>query len=287
MLKENEKYFSGNSRLALKMCGYSLVNAHSIDYQYKHVHNFWQMNLCDFGQAELELDDYKLNVGAGDIIILPPGTGHGLHYDEVKNFGCFSFKFSLNDFPVQKLQPVVVCDEDKRKQRGEVIEAVAKIFHSFFPAELYRRQLEFPIPGNAEYVNIMEDLLFGILRRYMAAGYSEESGTLLFRQIAEFVSRSNGTPVSVADLAAGLGYSTGHLLALVKEQTGKSTKQIIDEERIRIAKKFLHYSDMNIGELAEYMEFTDIIYFCRFFKKYTGETPSSYIRRVKAAACGR
>lgn len=281
MSKNLETYFAGNSRLSLKMCGYSLINARAVDYQYIHKHNFWQMNLCNHGQAELELDDYKLNVNSGDIIIIPPGNHHGLHYDEVNHFGCFSFKFDLNDFPALKLPPVIVFSDEKCSQRTEVIEAVSKIFHSFFPEELYRKQLEFAIPVDVEYVKIMEDLLFGILRRYMLMEYPSESPAVMLRQISEFVAQSNGKPVTTSQLATHFGYSSGHLLALVKKQTGKSTKQIIDEERIKTAKRFLHYSNMNVSEIAEYMEFTDVIYFCRFFKKYTGETPSAYTRRCR------
>lgn len=269
-------HHNAGSRLNLKMCGYSLVNARTSPSA-MHTHDFWQMNLCNSGTARLELNDYILNVQSGDIIILPPGNPHQLIYHEVAKFGCFSFKFNLENLSGEQFKiPEIICDAENRHQRREVIAAAEKIFNSFFPKELYLKQVEFSIPTNADYAKIMEDLLFGILRRYF---FIAETSPGLLHGISRYIDQNNGLPVTVGELARHLGYSEGHLLQLVREQTGKTTKQLIDEKRIKIAKRFLHYSDFNINELADYMQFTDVIYFSRFFRKYTGEAPGSYMRR--------
>lgn len=272
------------SRLELKMGGYSLINAEGTDYQYLHNHNFWQMNLCNFGTAELELKTYRMNVGAGDIVIFPAGTHHGFHYDKKQKFGCFSFKFGLQGIPAERNHPVIFLnDAEGRDHRRALIDAVSGLFYSSFPEALTRKQLEFMVPTNAPYAIIMEDFLFGILRRYLFSIAGKEKDDLL-QKILDFVIQENGAPVSVSSLAEHLGYSAGHILYLVRQKTGKNTKQFIDEERIRIAKRFLHYSTFNITELAAHMGFSDIIYFCRFFKKYTGEPPGTYRRRVCSPA---
>ena len=276
---QDESLFK-ESRLMLKMCGYSLINAGGSDYQYLHHYNFWQMNLCNSGTAELELKSYKMTVGTGDIVIFPPGTWHGFHYDEQQKFGSFSFKFSLPDSALQNHSSLALLnDTENRPSRLKLIETVSDLFYFCFPENLAWKPEEFMIPENASYAIIMEDLLFGIIRRCLFDSRNEEKSSLVQR-ICDFTAQKNGAAVSVSDLAEHLGYSEGHLLFLVRKLTGKTTKRLIDEERIRIAKQFLHYSTMNITELAAHMEFTDIIYFSRFFRKYTGEAPGAYRRRV-------
>ena len=84
--------------------------------------------------------------------------------------------------------------------------------------------------------------------------------------------------MTVEELAEFLGYSAGYLRILSRQESGKSTKTLIDEARIKVAKKLLLYSDMRINELAAAMGFADWKYFSRFFRKYTGSSPREYIR---------
>ena len=60
---------------------------------------------------------------------------------------------------------------------------------------------------------------------------------------------------------------------------GISTKEFIDRERIKTAKQLLTWSNISITHLAEKMGFSDLIYFDRFFKKYSGETPGAFRKR--------
>lgn len=268
-------------RLKLQLCGFSVVEPEQNWKDRVHSHSFWQMNLCTLGEAKIHFDRCTQTVKAGDVIVVPPRNLHWLEYRGGQRFGCYSFKFDLLGTGREHRAAQVLRDETVELRQHELVSAVEQVFRASFPEELYASQLEFCVPQGARYVMLMEDMLYGMLRSLFFVNAAEERHGTLLLQIWRFIAERNGAPVSVAELAEHLGYSEGHLLLLIRNATGKTTKQLIDEERIRVAKRFLRYSEWNVNLLAEHMGFSDVIYFIKFFKKYVGEPPGAYKRRYR------
>ncbi len=83
---------------------------------------------------------------------------------------------------------------------------------------------------------------------------------------------------SVQNIADELAISTGTLNHLVKQHSGLSPKQFINERLILEAKRRLRYGDrISVKELAFELGFNDPDYFCRVFKKLTGQTVVQFI----------
>ncbi|MFD2287142.1 helix-turn-helix domain-containing protein [Pedobacter petrophilus] len=73
-----------------------------------------------------------------------------------------------------------------------------------------------------------------------------------------------------------LNITTTVLNQQVKQFTGKSPKQLIDEHLLIEAKRLLYWSKITSRELSWKLGFETDSYFNRFFKKYTGTTPKEY-----------
>ncbi|MCT4580001.1 MAG: AraC family transcriptional regulator [Flavobacteriales bacterium] len=84
-----------------------------------------------------------------------------------------------------------------------------------------------------------------------------------------------GTP-SPEYFAEKVNYSNTYLSDLLKKETGKSTKDHIDEHIIELAKVDLAQSEKTINEIAYDLGFNYPHYFSRLFKKKTGESPNVY-----------
>jgi len=76
--------------------------------------------------------------------------------------------------------------------------------------------------------------------------------------------------------AKELGLTKRRLSTICKEKTGKSAKKILNERILTEAKRFLKYTSLPLKEIADLLGFKTVAYFCRFFKKGVGETPSGY-----------
>jgi len=67
-----------------------------------------------------------------------------------------------------------------------------------------------------------------------------------------------------------------HLSMCVKEITGKTCGEIIDEMVVVEAKALLHNPELTIGHVADELNFSDQYFFSKYFKKRTGMSPLHY-----------
>ncbi|HHV40195.1 MAG: helix-turn-helix domain-containing protein [Bacteroidales bacterium] len=67
-----------------------------------------------------------------------------------------------------------------------------------------------------------------------------------------------------------------YLSTVIKEHSGKSAAEWIDEYLILEAKSLLKYSDKSIKEIVNVLHFSDASFFSKYFKKHTGLTPTAY-----------
>ena len=65
-----------------------------------------------------------------------------------------------------------------------------------------------------------------------------------------------------------------------KETTGKTIFVYLNELRISQAKLLFNTGSFKVSEVSEKVGFQDSYYFCKVFKKYTGVTPSNYIKNI-------
>lgn len=80
----------------------------------------------------------------------------------------------------------------------------------------------------------------------------------------------------VQHYAKQLFVTSRHLSQVVKTVTGKTAGEIIDEMVINEAKVLLSSHVMNVSQVADELRFSDQSFFGKFFKKYTGISPSVY-----------
>ena len=82
--------------------------------------------------------------------------------------------------------------------------------------------------------------------------------------------------LSVSGIAEKLKMNANYLSELFAAQEQISVSGFILQERIRVARDLLLYSDYSCGDIAEYLCFTSQSYFGRRFKEFTGMTPKTY-----------
>ena len=80
---------------------------------------------------------------------------------------------------------------------------------------------------------------------------------------------------SAQDYAKHLSIHVNYLNSAVKDTTGKTTTEHIAERIISEAKALLQHTDWNIAEIAYALGFEYPTYFNNFFKKKTGQIPTS------------
>ncbi|MBO4815125.1 MAG: helix-turn-helix transcriptional regulator [Muribaculaceae bacterium] len=93
----------------------------------------------------------------------------------------------------------------------------------------------------------------------------------------------NGLP-SVKMFADKCCLSPNYFGDLVKKETGKTPVEYIQTKVIDIAKEELHSTDDTITEIAYRLGFQSSQHFNRYFKRYTGMTPTEYRKHSRQSA---
>ncbi len=132
---------------------------------------------------------------------------------------------------------------------------------------------EAPQPSPAAVKARIYDLL-----AYVSVARVQSGGRAIsvLKPAVDYIEKQPFEVYSVEDLAQMCGMSSGGFRRLFKQYTGKSPKEYILDIKLKVAKTLLEESDMAVWEIAEILHFDTSAYFCRFFKKKAGVSPSVY-----------
>ncbi|MEL7232995.1 MAG: AraC family transcriptional regulator, partial [Chloroflexota bacterium] len=85
----------------------------------------------------------------------------------------------------------------------------------------------------------------------------------------------------VREYAAMLGVTPGHLTDTTNEKLGMSAGHLIQRRVLLEARRLLTYSEENVGEIAFKLNFTDPSYFARYFRRETGQSPTTFRAEIR------
>ncbi len=138
--------------------------------------------------------------------------------------------------------------------------------------------------------NLQIDMLQMMLKRFLILStrlyksiqnYPDENTTSdLIREFNFLVEKHFKTKHTVAEYANLLFKSPKTISNTFLKLGSKSPLQYIQERRLLEARRLLHYSNMQIKEIAYEIGFEDIQTFSRFFKKYDGNSPTEFKKKA-------
>lgn len=71
-----------------------------------------------------------------------------------------------------------------------------------------------------------------------------------------------------------------HLNRICQAVVGKPALQLVQEQQVQEAQKYLRYTSYSVSEIAYLLKFEYPNYFARLFKKHTGHGQKARLRRA-------
>lgn len=99
-------------------------------------------------------------------------------------------------------------------------------------------------------------------------------------EIAEYLRLHGETGESLEELAERFFISKAYMTRIFREVTGFTVNEYKNVMRVNKAKALLQNSSLSMKEIAAKLDFSDVTYFERVFKKHTDTTPLKY-RKAK------
>jgi AraC-like DNA-binding protein len=102
----------------------------------------------------------------------------------------------------------------------------------------------------------------------------------MIAKVMEVVDRHITEPISTAEIADELGFSSSYLSSAFHRSTGMTVSSFIQKEKIRVASQLLRETDESLGEISAYLGYSSQSHFQNVFKKQMGVTPLAYRKKL-------
>lgn len=236
--------------------------------------------LCVEGELTATINLKECRIRKNDFIVVAPGSVirfHGMPENFRLSFIGFSSKFmgevnliksTMDMLPVMIENPVISFTAE----RAEIYKELFALLHRMFTADL----LTHPQIQRC----ILESVLYGVSSLYRTAqnetGHRLSRGEEISKELFRLVMKHYTRERRVAFYAEQMRLSTQHLCTTVKQQTGKTVADLIADVVIMDAKALLKSTNMAIKEVALSLNFPNVSFFGKYFKRYVGMSPQQY-----------
>lgn len=236
--------------------------------------------LCMQGEIEASIDLNRISVKASDFVTILPGSVFQIHKVEgdlkIYFMGFSSgfldqvnmFKNMIDVIYLIKERPVISLREKAALLMEEYFSLMLKTY-SFFEMKVGDEIATHLFSGMHVGVNAMYRDKCQIKTPISKSEYiSKEFGQLVIQNYSK--------ERSVAWYAQKLHITHAHLCTTVKQITGKTCIEIISEMVIMDAKSQLKSSNLSIRDIAYSLNFTNMSFFGKYFKRHVGIGPQEY-----------
>ncbi len=236
--------------------------------------------LCMDGDVEASVNLNEIHVKGHSLVTLTPGSifqikkvegdlkiyvlGFSSNYIEQNTHSHF-----LLDTIYHTLgRPVCELDEKGTQIAEKYFQLMIEMFEN--------------IPGTSkkEFApNVYADIHKGIFILYQRMSnetHSTSKGETICRNFAQLVMQNYQKIRNVAWYAEKLGISHAHLCTIVKQITGSTCVDIISSMVIMDAKSQLKSTRLSIQEISDSLNFANVSFFGKYFKRNVGMSPLEY-----------
>ena len=243
-----------------------------------HRHDrFFQLHFVASGHLELRLDDVAYEADGPLFFLTPPSVPHA-----------FRTNPAAHGHVITVAQQLVwrLFDDDPALQRHALTQPRCLTLQPHRARELarlfglLRREIEDPGLGTQAMTEALTRLILIAVFRLLDAKPGEGGGRrhdlATLRRFHDLVERHHTDHWTLPRYAAELNMTEARLTDLCNRLSGRTPKRVILDRLALEARRFLAFSRMPVNEIAAAMGFADAAYFCRFFRRQQGMTPSGY-----------
>lgn len=246
--------------------------------------------LCLDGEMELDINMERCTLTRGCITVIRPGTLINMHALMQMDWRCYLLVVSSDfmqdiNFDLNVLSQMSSRDaltNPVQRIGDEDMEGVRRYFDLLhFNSETGRNPAYTRPIARCLIAALIYNIIEVVTRRMpsVADEGPQNSRRLTYvRSFMSLVHEHHRRERSVAFYAGRLFISPKYLSLIIKEHTGHSAAQIIDNLVILEAKNLLRYSGKNIQQVAYELNFPNQSSFGKYFKHLTGMSPSQYQR---------
>lgn len=240
---------------------------------------FYQIGiLSNTGKSQINLNTNAVDLKELPLWFVVPGqvfswvrdsTTSGYHIQFRKEFISGSIPNLVAEFPFLKLSEnsVFLMTPEEQQSLEFDMERMHSVFHNPHPYQ--GRMLQ----------GMLTSVLYNcksVYERFKTTESQLSRAQVLTQRFQQLVDKLYIDTKNVGDYAEELHVTPNYLTTTVKEITGKTAKDVIQQRVYLESKTMLSFTGLDVAEIAYRLNFQEPTHFTRFFKKYSGTTPNKF-----------
>ena len=209
--------------------------------------------LCLRGEVEASINLTQFKVEAGSFITILPGTIFQIHRMD-RDLQIYFMGFS-SDFINQ----------------ANINKSVMDMHYAIKDSPVFKLK--------EEAQSLLRDYFELLIKTYKDKTTDTSNlskAEIISKNFTQLVMQNYTMQRSVAWYAKRLGITQAHLSSIIKQTTGKTCIEIITSMVIMDAKAQLKSTNLSIHDIAYTLNFTNMSFFGKYFKRYVGMSPQEY-----------
>lgn len=225
---------------------------------------------CVDGKGWVKLDDQEYDVKSGQYFVVPAETAHQYGSNEADPWSIYWLHFkgvSANDYTEQltKNKTQFVASVNFSEERMRLFNFMYTTLENGYSAD------------NLGYINsclwyFLSSFCYDDIFHVPSHKAEKDAIDLSI----EFMQRNIEQTLSLRELAAEAHISPSHYAALFKKKTGYPPLEYFNHIKVQKACQYLHFTNLQIKEIAYKVGICDPYYFSRFFSNIMGLSPLEY-----------
>lgn len=228
-----------------------------------HAHAYWQMDYSpDIRKIKVFLENKTLSLSPSEFLLIPPYCGHkiivpsrGVYKNvkfEAENFiaanrRAFTVPLAASENIINEILAKLESDDDISKRVNE------KLLDALFIS------LNLPEKNKRSSGKISDERISAAVNYMEKTSFSE---------------------LKLDKIASEAKLSLNHFIRKFTEETGITPMRYLKRQRMKKAVELLRYSDFNLSQIADALEFPDLHRFSRAFKNEFGSSPGNYRKKL-------
>lgn len=252
-----------------------------------HKHQFLELNYMYSGKCVQHIDGQRVELNTGDVVLLNVGSSHSLEelgdddilinilfrnksihldlLDKLYDSDSILFNFLMNTATSDKTVPLFILF--RRHGNHSAIHIIDTILDEYFFSRKFSNQII------SSYLPI---LLITLVRDYQSEIVNKSKQRLndpVILTVLKDIEKGYAT-VSLQSVAKELNYNRYYLSNLIKEKTGKTFTELLNQQKLLQAQLLITSTKLPISQIIRQVGFSNKNYFYSKYRQKYGQLPT-------------
>ena len=233
--------------------------------------HYYQFEYVVSGQGSIEINNRTLNLSAGDFFFIRKNETRTIRTN--KNDPMVKLYISAKGEPLDSIlsaynfnEDALVLKVDLKEQFDEIIEIIKTSTES--------------IPDICNRLSVIILQIIQKVHKQRKKVLSDRTQDVALR-ILDYIESNLNRNLTLDELCRQFFLGKTQLISVFKRKHRQTPLSYHQKRKIDVAKNYLRISGIKTADLAEFLGFSDAIYFSKVFKKHTGMTVREYKSAIK------